>query len=733
MGIDILDQRKFHLYTNNTSYVLQVDAHGQILHLYWGKRIHPESLTDPVRTTPILAFSPTPYADDPQYSLDVLPQEAPMFGRSDFREPLCQLRFDDGTMASEYVFESYRLTLGKPPLLGLPSIREEAGDSVVTLSLTLRDPSYPLTMTLSYSVLESFDVITRSVSWHNEGSSPYEMERALSMTVDFPDADYRLLHLAGAWARERGEVWSELGQPKKVSVESRRGASSHQMQPFLALARPHTTRDSGDIFATHLIYSGNFLAFAEVDQYLTTRIGIGINPSEFHWILNGGDTFQSPEAVLVYSDKGQNGMTSIFHHLYQERLIPPAFRRVERPILLNTWEAAYFKLSEETIVSIAESAADLGVELLVVDDGWFGHRDNDRSSLGDWHEDRNKFPDGLASTAQRVRSLGMKFGLWVEPEMISPVSALYAKHPEWCMGVPHRPPSLARHQLVLDLSRQDVQDFVIDTLSQLIEELQLDYLKWDMNRHLSEVGSHGLPPRQQQETSHRYILGLYRVLEAITTRYPQLLIEGCSGGGGRFDPGMLAYSPQIWASDNTDAVARLAIQQGTALVYPVSTVTAHVSDVPNHQTGRQVSLGFRAMVAMSGVLGYELDPRRLSDEDREAVKEQIRRYKEVRGLVQFGYYTVLETRDPNAYGWMFRSHDGHQALVFYFRLMARANYPRTRLPVVGLPLERSYAVREWEGHGQWLSTNGGELRHVGLVIPDLRDDYQAVVWEVLAL
>jgi alpha-galactosidase len=627
MPIEDLGSGRIHLYTKSTSYIMQVDAHRQLLHVYWGVRIDPRDLSYPVRSSPLLAFSPVPYEDDEQYSLDVLPQEFPVFGRSDFRSPVCHLQYEDGSTVSEFVTDSYRLIDGKPALTGLPSLVPESGDLVSTIEFTLTDPVSRVSALLRYSLFDEFDVITRSVEWKNEGRRSCALRRALSMSVDFTQAEFQMLHLAGAWAREAEMVCTALDRPKIVSVESRRGATSHQAQPFVALARRDATLHRGEVYAVNLIYSGNFLAFAEVDQYRNTRMGIGINPFDFHWVLESGQAFQSPEAVLVFSNQGMSGISRHFHGIYQERLCPRRFRHQARPIALNTWEAAYFDINASTIEAIAESAADLGVELLVVDDGWFGHRDNDRSSLGDWYVDKRKFPDGLAPVVKSVKAHGLKFGLWVEPEMVSLDSDLFRHHPDWCVEVPDRPFSVARHQRVLDLSRDDVRTFIIDRLCDLIGGLGLDYLKWDMNRHLTEVGSNKLPSSRQRETAHRYILGLYQVLNAVTAQFPDLLIEGCSGGGGRFDAGMLAYCPQIWTSDNTDPAERLKIQQGTAVIYPVSAISAHVSDVPNHQTGRITPLQFRGHVAMSGVLGYELDPRKLSPEDRRTIREQITWYK----------------------------------------------------------------------------------------------------------
>lgn len=730
MPIEELGRGMLHLYSKNTSYILNIDNHGQLIHVYWGGRITPESLTTAVRSAPLLAFSPTPFGGDSQYSLDVLPLECPTFGRSDFRAPMFHLQYADGSSVSEFVFDSYQIRPGKPKLDGLPSLYSESDDEVSTLEIRLLDHAQDVAMTVRYTVYRDFDVMTRSVQWINESSRPISILRALSMTVDLPDADYQMLHLAGAWARETNPVWTPLASQKMVSIESRRGATGHQAQPFLALARPGATRHRGDVYGVNLVYSGSFLAFAEVDQYDRTRVGMGINPFDFSWLLEPNHSFDAPEAVMVFSDQGVNGMSSIFHQIYQQRLMPRSFRDRNRPIVVNTWEASYFDVSHDTVVAMADSAASLGVEILVLDDGWFGRRSNDQSSLGDWYVDRSKFPDGLAATAQKVHDRGLGFGLWIEPEMISPDSDLYRAHPDWCIGVDGRGASLARHQRVLDMSRADVQTFVVETVSRLIRDFSLDYIKWDMNRNMTEIGSRALPAPRQREVAHRYMLGVYHVLTTLREWFPDVWIEGCSGGGGRLDPGMLAFVPLMWTSDNTDAAARLQIQQGTVLIYPLSAVSAHVSDVPNHQTGRSIPMEFRGRAAMSAVLGYELDPRRLSEDQRETLKSQISWYKEIRGLVQFGRHVVLDTPNPEfAYAWLFVDEEGQRAMIFYFQLTAGANRPRRRLRVEGLGAGMSYEWRQ-VGEREWQPTNADELRNVGVLIPDLKNDYQSVVWEL---
>jgi alpha-galactosidase len=466
------------------------------------------------------------------------------------------------------------------------------------------------------------------------------------------------------------------------------------------------------------VYSGNFLAQVEVDQFRTARVSMGINPFDFTWLLESGESFQTPEVVMVYSDQGLNGMSQTYHELYRTRLARGSFRDRERPILINNWEATYFDFNEEKIMNIARTAAELGIELFVLDDGWFGERDDDRRSLGDWTVNRRKLPNGLDGLAKQVNELGLQFGLWIEPEMVSPNSELYRKHPDWCLHVPNRPRSEGRNQLVLDYSRQDVCDYMIETISNVLASAPITYVKWDMNRHMTEVGSAALPPERQRETAHRYMLGLYRVMEEITSRFPHILFESCSGGGGRFDPGILYYMPQTWTSDNTDAVSRLKIQYGTSLVYPISVMGAHVSAVPNHQVGRMTSLTMRGHVSMSGNFGYELDITKLTETEKQIIKEQVAFYKDVRRLVQFGtFYRLLSPFEGNEAAWMFVSEDQSEALVAYFRVLAEANAPLSYLRLKGLDPNQDYEI---EGLGVY---GGDELMYAGVALPYRLGDF----------
>ncbi|MDK2809998.1 MAG: alpha-galactosidase [Petroclostridium sp.] len=714
--------RIFHLQAKDTSYVLQVLERGYVAHLYWGKKVKTSNLSHLLQFKE-RAFSPNPYPYDLSLSLDTLPQEYPAYGNTDFRSPAYQIQLENGSTISDLRYKSHKILKGKPQLKGLPATYIESEDEAETLQLELVDTVTGLEVILSYTVYEQFNAITRSVLFMNKGNQPLKILRALSMSVDFSDANFDFMQLSGAWARERHIKRRPLVSGSQ-SVESRRGTSSHQQNPFIALLRRDTNEDYGEAYGFNLVYSGNFLAQAEVDQYDNTRVSIGINPFDFTWILGPGEEFQTPEVVLVYSDSGIGKMSRTYHKLYRTRLCRGQYRDRVRPILINNWEATYFDFNAEKIESIAKSAKELGIELFVLDDGWFGKRDRDNCSLGDWFVNRKKFPEGLEDIVKKVNDMGMQFGLWFEPEMISADSDLYRAHPDWCLHVPNRPCSEGRNQLVLDLSRKEVCDAIIKMVSDILSSAPITYVKWDMNRHLTEIGSASLPAEKQRETAHRYVLGLYRIMDEITRAFPHILFESCSGGGGRFDPGILYYMPQTWTSDNTDAVSRLYIQYGTSIVYPVSTMGAHVSAVPNHQVHRNTSLEMRGNVAMSGNFGYELDLTKLTEEEKGIVKKQVAYYKDIRHLVQFGeFYRLISPFEGNEAAWMFVSEDQTEALVAYFNILAQPNPPMKKLRLKGLNPVINYRLMDTDK-----IYGGDELMFIGLNIPELKGDFQSVVW-----
>lgn len=717
----------FHLQAKDTSYVIHITKEGYPAHLYWGKKIRGTQLDRLLELKERASFSPSTELDRLALSLDTLPQEYPGYGNSDFRMPAYQVMLADGTTVTDLRYISHEILQGKPALAGLPATYVESDDEAQTLELTLKDEWSGLTVILSYSVFEGFDAVTRSVRLVNGGSDTLQLKRAFSMSLDMPNDQYELLQLSGAWTRERHMHKRKL-VPGLQSVESRRGSSSHMQNPFVALLAEGATEDHGDVYGVNLVYSGNFTAGVEVDQFHTARLFIGINPFDFNWKLEPGEQFQTPEAVLVHSENGLGGMSRSFHDLYRSRLIRGAFRDQTRPILVNNWEATYFNFNADKIEAIAKAGQELGIELFVLDDGWFGKRDNDTTSLGDWFVDRNKLPSGLEDLVSRVKRLDMQFGLWFEPEMISPVSELYKAHPEWCLHVEGRRRTQARHQLILDLSRKDVQDYIVQAVSDILSSAPITYVKWDMNRNMTEIGSALLPADRQRETAHRYMLGLYDVMERITSAFPHILFESCSGGGGRFDAGMLYYMPQTWTSDNTDAVSRLKIQYGTSIVYPVSSMGAHVSAVPNHQVGRITSLETRGNVALSGNFGYELDLTRFTDEEKETVKEQVALYKEVRHLVQFGdFYRLLSPFEGNDTAWMFVSKDKSEAFVVYVSVLQEPNPKLNRFRLKGLDPSRDYRMKGTD------STYGGdELMYAGLATPQFHGDYASRVYRFTA-
>lgn len=720
------EQRIFHLQGKSTSYVMQLERDGYLTHQYWGKKIR--QFRNSNRQQYIdRSFSPNPYHRDRTFTLDVLPQEYPQYGNSDFRKPAYQIQLENGSTVTDLRYKSHRIFSGKPKLAGLPATYagQEGAES---LEITLEDELLHLEVILLYTIFSQYDVVTRSVQFRNNGKQKLKLLQAASASVDFRRSDFDMMTLPGAWGKERHLERRAL-KTGIQSTESTRGASSHQQHPFIALMEKHATEEQGEVFGFHLVYSGNFLAQAEVDQFATTRVTMGINPFDFTWVLEPKETFQTPEAVLVYAADGLGGMSQTLHGFYQQHLVRGEYRDKERPILINNWEATYFDFDAEKIEGIAKAGSELGIELFVLDDGWFKKRNSDSTSLGDWFVDKTKLPNGLEDLAKRVNKLDMQFGLWFEPEMVSADSDLYREHPDWCLHVPERYRTESRDQLVLDFSRQDVRKEIIKRVADILESAPITYVKWDMNRHLSEVGSALLPAERQRETAHRHILGVYEVMDEITSRFPQILFESCSGGGGRHDPGILYYMPQAWTSDNTDAVERLKIQYGTSLLYPIASMGSHVSDVPNHQVHRFTSLEMRGDVAMAGNLGYELDLTKLTSEEKEIVKQQITSYKEIRRLVQFGqFYRLKSPFEGNETAWMFVNEDKTEAFICYYRVLAEPAAPLASLRMKGLDNTKDYRII-----GTSEIYSGDELEYSGIRIPtDLIGDFVSYTWHLKA-
>ncbi|MFR5471723.1 MAG: alpha-galactosidase [Romboutsia sp.] len=716
--------KTFNLSTSKTSYVLKVLDSNHVAHVYWGKKIKAKNLDYVLRSKNWGSFlTNTDNIDD--FMLEMTPQEYPGYGSTDLRTPAVELQFSDGTSATDFRYESHNIYAGKNKLNNLPATYVEDENEAMTLELTLVDSLKNVKLILSYSVFEEFDAITRSVKIINESNEDVNINRVLSANVDFRDSDYELLQLSGAWARERHIIRKEIRSGSQ-SIESRRGSSSHAQNPFMALVRKDTTEQHGEVYGFSLVYSGNFLANVEVDMYENARAQIGINPFDFTWLLKSKEEFIAPEAVLVYSNEGLTGMSHIYNCLYGKRLCKGKYRDEVRPILINNWEATYFDFNETKIKEIAREATNLGMELFVLDDGWFGKRDDDNSSLGDWFVNEEKLKGGLNKLATEINEMGLQFGLWFEPEMVSPISELYKEHPDWCIHIPGRNRSEARRQLILDYSREDVCNYIIEKISEVLSSAPISYVKWDMNRNMSEIGSAKLPANRQREVAHRYILGLYKVLEEITTRFPDVLFESCSGGGGRFDPGMLYYMPQTWTSDNTDAIERLKIQFGTSMVYPNASIGCHVSAVPNHQVDRITPIETRGVVAMSGNFGYELDITKLPESEKEIIKEQVKLYKEIRETIQFGKcYRLSSPFENNDIAWMFISKDCEEIIVSFVRTLAKPNSKFISLKLVGLDESSKYEIL-----GENIIVGGDELMNIGLNVPELKGDYQAKMWRL---
>lgn len=724
MGINYEENEQvFHLQTKNTSYIMRVVKGKYLAHVYWGKKINTPNMEN-AQLNRLIGFSATTDNEDKSYSLDFVCQEYPAGCGTDYRIPAISVLFEDGSRNLQLTYDSYKIIKGKPALKGLPSTYVENEAEADTLTITLKDRLQGVKINLFYTAYRDLDVITRSVEVINEGNGNLQLEKVLSINVDFESADYDFISLPGAWGRERHIERTSLRSGIQ-SIESRRGASSHQHNPFMALAAKGADENHGEVYGFNFVYSGNFTAGVEVDQIFKARAYMGLNDYDFSWLLTGGESFQVPEAVMVYSSGGFGDMSRTFHDLYRRHLVRGRFRDEVRPVLVNNWEGTYFDFTEEKILAIAKEAAELGIELFVLDDGWFGKRNGDDCSLGDWYVNREKLPGGISGLAEKINQYGMKFGLWFEPEMVSPDSDLYRKHPDWCIHVPGRMRTECRNQLTLDLSRPEVCDYIVDAVSKVLDSANIEYVKWDMNRHMTELGSAGLPAERQKEMAHRYMLGLYDVLERVVSGHPDVLFESCSGGGGRFDPGMLYYMPQTWTSDDTDAVERLSIQYGTSLAYPISTMGSHVSAVPNHQAGRITSLKMRGDVAMSGNFGYELDLTKLPKEEKEIIRNQIQQYKDLRTFIQAGdMYRLLSPFEGNCTAWMFRSKDGRDIFAAYFQVLSEVNPGIHRMKFTALEPEAVYEDTE-DGSRYY----GDELMEIGLVV-DCYGDFWSRTWRL---
>ena len=711
--------RTFHLYNACISYIFKVLPSGHLGQLYCGKALRDRPDFDHLFETAPRAMAACFFDDDTAYSLEHIRQEYAVCGAGDTRLPALDARMADGSRLLDLQYQSHAVTPGKPPIEGLPATYTEQNDEADTLTVTLADPLAGVTVTLFYTVFAQLPAIARHAEIACTGENPVSLDRAMSLCLDLPDSDYEMVELTGAWARERHVATRPLAEGVQA-VYSLRGHSSHQFNPFLALKRPDCGEMHGEVYGFSLVYSGNFLAQADVDPYHVTRVTMGIHPQNFSWTLRPGETFATPEAVMVYSDRGLNGMSQAFHTLYRSRLARGVWRDAVRPVLVNNWEATYFDFNEEKLLALATEARALGIELFVLDDGWFRNRSSDETGLGDWEVDTAKLPGGLKGFGEKLNAMGLPFGLWIEPEMVNPGTRLWQEHPDWVLHQPGRRPLPSRHQYVLDCSNPAVVDYLYDRLTALLDGAPVSYIKWDMNRSISDAFSCAAGPEGQGAVLHRYILGVYRLYQRLIDRFPRILFESCSSGGARFDPGMLYYAPQCWASDDTDAVERLKIQYGTSFVYPVSSMGAHVAAVPNHQLGRVTSLTTRANVAFFGAFGYEMDLTRLPPRGRELVARQVAFFKQYRRLLQFGAFWRLQSPFAhNEAAWMTVSPDRETALVGDYLVLQQANAGYRRIRLAGLAPDRLYRVTPLgsgaEPCGPAYTAGGDELMQAGLV------------------
>ena len=721
MGIIYCEKdRTFTLQTKNTTYQMQVDRYGFLLHLYYGKKT--DTCMDYLLTYYDRGFSGNPYdaGEDRTYSMDTLPQEFPCYGNGDFRSTAFAVENADGSMSCDLRYKSHKIFDGKYNLEGLPAVYASE-EEAQTLEILMEDPVTGVKVVLLYGVLPAQDIITRSVSVKNESSGKIYLNKIESASLDFLYGDYELLTFYGRHAMERNvqRVPVVHGTQKIGSV---RGTSSHQYNPMMILAEKETTEDKGNCYAMSFVYSGCFQGEVLKDQLNQTRMMLGLQEEAFRYPLERGEMFQAPEVILSYSAEGMNRLSQNLHHCIRQHICRGKYKEEIRPILINSWEAAYFDFTGDTIYELAKAAKEVNIDMLVMDDGWFGKRDDDNSGLGDWFVNEKKLGGTLGNLIKRINDLGVKFGIWIEPEMVSEDSDLYRKHPDWALTVPGRNPVRSRNQLVLDFSRKEVVDEIYDQICKVLDQGNIEYVKWDMNRSLMDVYSS--VTRDQGRVLHDYVLGLYDFLERLVQRYPNLLIEGCSGGGGRFDAGMMYYTPQIWCSDNTDAIDRLRIQYGTSFGYPVSVVGSHVSAVPNHQTGRKTPLHTRGVVAMSGTFGYELNLMKLSEEEKQEIREQIAEYKSYAPIIQNGlYYRLSNPTTEEICAWEFVHTDEKEQSKVLLNIVMQVIHGNMTVNYVKLQgLEETAVYREEKSGKRY---TGAALMYGGMPLPIEPGEYQA--------
>lgn len=714
------NEKIFYIETEHSMYQMKADRYGVLKHIWYGKRTGCDM--DYLLHYPDVGFSGNLYdaENDRTYSLNTLPQEYSCEGVGDFRISSIAATHKNGSNALDLRYKSHTVKSGKYTIPGLPAVYANE-DEAETLEITLKDTTSDIEVTLKYGVLEQLDVITRSAVIRNSGVDYVTLTKAASLCLDIPHGDWKWMHFFGRHTMERQPECVPLMHGIQES-SSTRGTSSHQQNPTVLLCEPDCTETNGNCIGAALMYSGSFQTQVELDQLHQVRLVMGIHPDLFRWKLNPNEEFYTPEVILSYSATGMETLSHHFHEVIRKHVCRGKYQLAERPVLINNWEATYFDFDENKILKIAEQASALGVDLLVLDDGWFGKRDDDCSGLGDWVVNTSKLHGGLSDLVEKIKALGMRFGIWFEPEMVSEDSDLYRTHKDWVIQIPGRNPMRGRYQLVLDMTNPEVQEYLYQTISGILNSADISYVKWDMNRSISDWYTACLSAKNQGEMPHRYILGLYNLLEQLTSAFPNVLFEGCSGGGGRFDAGMLYYCPQIWCSDDTDAYERTKIQYGTSFFYPISTVGSHVSAVPNHQTGRMTPIETRAITAMAGSFGYELDLNTLSEEEKQAVAAQITQFKKYGPLIHNGNYYRLSNPMQDKYAvWEFVSADQTEALVQGMVFRTEPNMLQYRIQLRGLLPEQRYRLEETGA-----VYTGNALMIGGILLPKTWGDYASL-------
>jgi len=722
MSIRYVESKKlFQIETAHSMYQMKINEIGILLHTYYGEKLGNMDMSYQIPSVE-RGFSGNPYeiSTHHEVSLDLLPQEYTSSGVGDHRISSIDAISNNGSRSIDFRYKCHKLLSSKYSIEGLPYVRAHK-DDVCTLEIILIDEIIGLEIKLLYGVFESKDIITRTVELTNIGKTTIILEKVDSICIDFLNTNYDLIHFQGRHCMERQFEQNTLNHDIQT-ISSKRGMSSHQNNPYVILTELATTEDIGNCYGFMLMYSGNHKTEIEVDQTNNTRLVMGINDDYFRWELEPNSVFHAPETILTFSNLGLNKLSQNFHNIIRENICPIQFQNIQRPILINNWEATYFDFDYTKIIKLAKQALEVGVNMFVLDDGWFGNRNNDNAGLGDWIANESKLPGGLTKLSKDLKAIGMNFGLWFEPEMINENSELYKSHPEWVLQDPSRKPVISRNQMVLDLSNIDVQNYIFKSIDKILEGSEIAYIKWDFNRSLSNVYSNALPNSKQGEVSHKFICGTYSLLERLNSKYPNTLIEGCAGGGGRFDAGMLYYCPQIWCSDNTDPIARLKIQKGTSYGYPVSTMGSHVSAAPNHQTGRDVSLKTRGIVAMSGTFGYELDFDKLTDIDKSEITKQIENFKKYYWIIQKGTYFRLTNNKENSFyeAWEFVSKDKTKILLNMVVTNIKANSEIPRIKLKGLEKHLIYHIE-----GTKEKFTGAALMYAGYVFSLNIEDYQS--------